>query len=71
VLLDTMMPVVDGPTTAELWRQLETRLEMPRAFIVTVTALNESQKCEHVDAFLKKPLLFGDLKAVHDRFIRI
>jgi CheY-like chemotaxis protein len=68
VLLDTMMPVLDGTEAAEVWRDLERRMGLPRAFLVTVSAYGEGRASEHVDAVLKKPLLFGDLRAVFDRY---
>ncbi len=66
MLLDTMMPVLDGPSMAQLWRQMEQRMGLPRATIITVTAV-DGGKCEHVDGHLKKPLLFGDLQAFFEK----
>ncbi len=68
VILDMSMPVLDGLKTAELWRDIEKSLNIPRACIVLVSAMSDDVASPHLDHYLKKPLLLSDLSAVFAKF---
>ncbi len=63
VLLDLAMPVMDGRSTARLWREIEAELALVQAArIVIVSASHLSVRPAGVDAMLQKPLTMDQLQ---------
>jgi hypothetical protein len=60
--------VLNGLESVEMWRELESRLRLPRACICLVSAMSEKVDSPLFDFCLKKPLLFPDLMSVFKNF---
>ena len=69
VLMDLMMPEVDGAQASAALRNISTCVDLP---IVLVTAFPQEVDTgmHHWDAFLKKPFSVGDLERVIEQFAR-
>jgi len=74
ILMDCMMPVLDGLKATQAIRKIENEKNLPRVPVVGVTALGFSRiesEClaAGMDTCLMKPVKFGELRHVIETFL--
>jgi CheY-like chemotaxis protein len=76
VLLDVMMPVMDGITALKLWRQREAERQLPRTTVLMVTAHamtgdRERFMAAGADGYVSKPMSEASLrKEINRAYLR-
>ena len=72
ILMDVMMPGMDGIEATRLLRASEAPGSCPRPTIVAMTAFADKQRCLEagMDDFVFKPVMLEQLKAVLSRWLK-
>ena len=72
IVLDIGMPIVSGWEFLEQMREHEDKRDIPVAILTAYTDPDSRNKGQalNVDAYLKKPLIFDQLKEVVDKFLK-